>query len=257
MEDNSELMDGASPFELGKGETGVLLIHGFTGSPQSMKPWGEYLVSRGFSVSCPLLPGHGTRWQDMQSNQWRDWTGCAQDALDRLSETVETTFVCGLSMGGAIACYLAAENQDSVAGIATVGAAVLTEDPRTYLLPVLKHLIPSFPGVSNDIADPGVKEVAYDRLPLKAAAELLQLQRATRERLARIGVPTLLFHSREDHVVPVSNMGYIAEHLGSADVRMRWLERSYHVATLDYDKESIFEESADFFDEILEEADSS
>lgn len=250
MTDSSDILEGASPFELGTGDIGVLLVHGFTGSPQSMRLWGEALASEGFSVKCPLLPGHGTRWEDMQKSKWRDWIGTAQDALDELSARCSVTFVAGLSMGGAIACYLAAENQDAVAGISTVGAAVLNEDPRAYLLPVLKHLIPSLPGVSNDIAEPGMAEVAYDRVPLRAAAELLSLQRSTRERLSRIGVPALLFHSRDDHVVPPSNMPYLAENLGSTDVRMRWLERSYHVATLDHDRQTIFEQSASFFKEL-------
>lgn len=250
MTDSPDILEGASPFELGEGDIGVLLVHGFTGSPQSMRLWGEALAEEGFSVKCPLLPGHGTRWEDMQKSKWRDWTGAAQDALDELSARCSMTFIAGLSMGGAIACYLAAENQDAVAGICTVGAAVLNEDPRAYLLPVLKHLVPSLPGVSNDIAEPGMAEVAYDRVPLRAAAELLSLQHSTRDRLSRIGVPALLFHSRDDHVVPASNMPYLAKNLGSNDVRMRWLERSYHVATLDHDREMIFEESASFFKEL-------
>ncbi|RIK11136.1 MAG: esterase [Acidobacteria bacterium] len=254
MTEPASLIEGAAPFELGEGEKGVLLVHGFTGSPQSMRLWGESLAEAGFSVKCPLLPGHGTRWEDMQETKWRDWTGAAQEALDDLSARCAMTFIAGLSMGGAIACYLAAENQDAVAGISTVGAAVLNEDPRAFLLPVLKHLLPSLPGVSNDIAEPGMAEVAYDRTPLRAAAELLSLQRATRERLSRIGVPALLFHSRDDHVVPASNMSYLAKNLGSNDVRLRWLERSYHVATLDYDRHLIFEESAAFFNELASES---
>lgn len=250
MTDSSNALEGASAFELGKGDLGVLLVHGFTGSPQSMRLWGKSLAEEGFSVKCPLLPGHGTRWEDMQQSKWRDWTGTAQEALDELSARCKVTFIAGLSMGGAIACYLAAENQDAVAGISTVGAAVLNEDPRAHLLPVLKHFVPSLPGVSNDIAEPGMTEVAYDRVPLRAAAELLALQRATRERLPRIGVPVLLFHSREDHVVPPSNMAYLAKNLGSSDVRLRWLDRSYHVATLDYDRQAIFDQSAAFFKEF-------
>lgn len=250
MPNSPNVLEGASPFELGQGDVGVLLVHGFTGSPHSMRLWGEALANQGFSIKCPLLPGHGTRWEEMQKSKWRDWTGAAQDALDELSARCRVTFVAGLSMGGAIACYLAAENQDAVAGICTVGAAVLNEDLRAYLLPLLKHLIPSLPGVSNDIAEPSMSEVAYDRVPLRAAAELLSLQRATRDRLSRVGVPALLFHSLDDHVVSVSNMRYLAQNLGSCDVRMRCLERSYHVATLDYDRQVIFDESASFFREL-------
>lgn len=244
-------MRGAEPFELGNGSTGILLIHGFTGTPQSMRPWGVALANRGFKVSCPLLPGHGTKWSDMQNVRWQDWTSSAEAALERLSRRCGTLFIAGLSMGGAIACYLAAENPGVISGLITVNAALHTEDPRIALLPILKHLIPSFPGVSNDIAIPGIREIAYDRTPLKAAAELISLQRIVRQRLSDVTVPALVFYSAQDHVVPRSNVGLLAQELASSEIIIRRLDRSYHVATLDYDKDEIFSSSIQFIEQLV------
>lgn len=241
------VMEGAEAFELGDGPVGILLIHGFTGSPQSLRLWGEALATQGFRVSCPRLPGHGTRWEDMSKVKWTDWIETAQDGLDSLVSKCRTTFIAGLSMGGAITMYLAAENQDAVEGVVTVGASLYTRDIRLIALPILKYLVDSLPGIANDVADPAQTELAYDRLPLKALAEFIALQGEAQKRLERVTAPALLFHSRQDQVVDPGNMAFIAGRLGSDRVTMRWLEKSYHVATLDFDRAQIFEESARFF----------
>ncbi len=98
------VLPGAEPFRHEGGEVGVLLCHGFTGSPQSLRPWADYLAARGLTVSLPLLPGHGTRWQDMQLTGWQDWYAEVDRALRELLDRCEQVFVFGLSMGGALTC---------------------------------------------------------------------------------------------------------------------------------------------------------
>ncbi|MFZ4485222.1 MAG: alpha/beta hydrolase [Candidatus Nanopelagicales bacterium] len=227
-------------------EIGVLLLHGFTGSPKSMTPWGQALSGSGWTIQVPRLPGHGTRWQDMNKTTWEDWYGEAERSFDELAGSCSTVFVMGLSMGGSLTLRLAQTRGSEVAGIVLVNPAVHSERPDRFLLPVLQAFIPSFPGISNDIAKPGQDEGAYDRIPLKAAHSLTKLWSAVKHDIGRVTQPLLLFRSIEDHVVEPSNSAWILANVSSADLTEVLLPDSYHVATLDNDAEKIFEGSAAF-----------
>lgn len=244
----TSIMPGAEPFGFeGKdSEIGVLLVHGFTGSPQGLRPWGEHLAAQGWTVIAPRLPGHGTSIQDLAKTNGDDWYGEAEMALVGLAERCSSVFVCALSMGGTISLDLAARQPERVAGLAIVNASVYSEDPRARLAPLLGKLPFSVKGIGSDIADPSQKELCYDRVPLRAAAALLDYQNRVKGRLSDVKAPLLLFASRQDHVVPPGNTSYIAEHVSSTDVETVWLERSYHVAPLDYDAPVIFDRSAEF-----------
>jgi carboxylesterase len=240
--------DASSP----RGRTGVLLSHGFTGSPASMRGWGEYLAGQGYAVSVPRLPGHGTTWQDMNSTSWEDWTAELTRAFEALSHQVDRVFVFGLSMGGALSLRLAADHPSQVAGLVLVNPAVATDRKDVKLLPVLKHLIPSMPGIANDIKKPGVEEHGYTRTPLRAAASMFAGYKVLRGDLGRITCPVLLYRSSIDHVVDPSSARIILSGVGSTDTREEILENSYHVATLDNDAERIFEGSAAFVERVSE-----
>jgi carboxylesterase len=238
--------DPSSP----RGRTGVLLSHGFTGSPASMKGWGEYLAGQGYAVSVPRLPGHGTTWRDMNTTTWADWSGEVDRAFETLSHQVDSVFVCGLSMGGGLALRLAADRPDQVAGLVLVNPAVGTSRKDVKLLPVLKHLVPSFPGIANDIKKPGIEEHGYSRTPLRAADSMFRGYRVLRSELGRVTCPVLLYRSAEDHVVDPSSARIILSSVASSDTREETLENSYHVATLDNDAERIFEGSAAFIERV-------
>jgi carboxylesterase len=240
------VLPGAEPYSHDGGRVGVLLVHGFTGTPQSMRPWGEHLAAEGFTVRLPRLPGHGTRWQDMNLTRWQDWYGEASRALDELVARCDSVFVMGLSMGGTLTLRLAEERSADIAGIVLVNASVLTLNKQFALLPVLSKAVPSVKGVGNDVKKPGVTELAYTRTPLKAAASLGQLWTLVRRDLGRITCPVLLFRSRVDHIVEPENSAAILAGLGSSQVEERVLEDSYHVATLDNDAPAIFAGSAEF-----------
>jgi carboxylesterase len=233
-----------------RGRVGVLLSHGFTGSPASMKPWGEYLAGQGYAVSVPRLPGHGTTWQEMNTTTWADWSGEITRAFEALSKQVDDVFVCGLSMGGGLALRLAADHPDRVAGLVLVNPAVATDRRDVKLLPVLKHLVPSMRGIANDIKKPGVEEHGYTRTPLRAADSMFQGYKLLRGDLGRITCPVLLFRSAEDHVVDPSSARIILGAVASNDTQERILDNSYHVATLDYDAERIFEGTAAFIERV-------
>ena len=230
----------------GDGPIGVLLLHGFTGSPASMRPWGEALAAHGWTIRVPRLPGHGTRWQDMNITTWEDWYSEAERNLRELQSRCSRIFVCGLSMGGALTLRLAERHGDAIAGIVLVNAAVHTERKDRHLLPIVKHLVGSFPGISNDIAKPGMDEVAYDRTPLKAAHSMMSMWSRVREDIALVRQPLLLFRSAQDNVVEASNAEWILTHVASIDTEEVVLPDSYHVATLDHDAQTIIDQSTAF-----------
>lgn len=230
----------------GDGPIGVLLLHGFTGSPASMRPWGEALAAHGWTIRVPRLPGHGTRWQDMNITTWEDWYSEAERNLRELQSRCSRIFVCGLSMGGALTLRLAERHGDAIAGIVLVNAAVHTERKDRHLLPIVKHLVGSFPGISNDIAKPGMDEVAYDRTPLKAAHSMMNMWSRVREDIALVRQPLLLFRSAQDNVVEASNAEWILTHVASIDTEEVVLPDSYHVATLDHDAQTIIDQSTAF-----------
>jgi carboxylesterase len=237
---STALLPGADPFDMAGGEVGVLLLHGFTGTPQSMRPWGESLAAAGLTVSCPLLPGHGTSWRDMARTTWRDWHSAADDAFTTLRKLCPTVFVMGLSMGGTLTLRLAEEHGRDIAGAVTVNASLATERRDAPLAPLLSKLVASVAGVASDIKAPGVREVAYDRVPLKAFASLRELWSVTRADLHRVTCPLIAYRSVTDHVVEASSGRILLAGVTSVPVSERLLENSFHVATLDNDKETIF-----------------
>lgn len=240
------LLPGAEPYRHHGGPVGVLLCHGFTGSPQSLRPWAEHLAAAGLTVSVPLLPGHGTRWQDMQVTRWEDWYAEVERELLVLLDECEQVFVAGLSMGGGLALRLAAEHGARISGVIVVNPSVRSDNPAAVLLPVLRHLVPSLPGVAGDIALEGAEEVGYDRTPLHAAWSLSRLWREIQASLPRVSQPVLLLHSPQDHVVSPANSALVLSRISSVDVTELLCERSFHVATLDHDAELIFEETLGF-----------
>ncbi|MFT3872185.1 MAG: alpha/beta fold hydrolase [Nocardioides sp.] len=239
----------AQPDLTGGRSIGVLLSHGFTGSPFSMRPWGEHLAELGYAVEVPRLPGHGTTWREMNQTTWNDWYGEISRAYAKLSAENDAVVACGLSMGGALVLRLAADHPDGLAGIVVVNPAVRTLRKDVLALPVLKHLVPAFPAIANDIKKPGMDEHAYPKTPLKAAHSMMSAWRPLVGDLGRITAPMLYFRSTVDHVVDESSEPLIVEGV-SSEVTMRRLDNSFHVATLDNDAETIFAESAEFIAKV-------
>lgn len=236
----------AHPFAANGGPVGVLLSHGFTGSPASMRPWAEFLAAHDYTVRVPRLPGHGTTWQELNRTRWHDWYAEAESAFDELRSRCEQVVVAGLSMGGCLALRLAEQRSRDVDGVILVNPAVASANRQLQAVPVLKWLVGSRPGIGNDIKKCGVEEHCYSRLPLKALHAMMQMWKVTREDLPKVTQPLLMFRSAEDHVVEPLSGRIIAQRVSSRDMCERVLEDSYHVATLDHDAPAIFEESLQF-----------
>ncbi|MDA3626813.1 alpha/beta fold hydrolase [Saccharopolyspora oryzae] len=244
------VLSGAEPFSHdGSDDIGVLLCHGFTSTPQSMRAWGEHLAAEGLTVRCPLLPGHGTRWQDLNRTTWQDWYRAVEDELAELRGRCSSVFVFGQSMGGTLTLRLAQEHPD-IAGIVLVNPSVLTERKAARMLPLLSRVLPSLGGIPGDIAKPGGFELAYQRLPLRAMASLQQLWGVVRPDLGRIRQPVLLYRSEVDHIVEPVNSSVVLDGVRSEDLTEVVLTDSFHVVTLDHDAPRVFSGSVEFLQRI-------
>lgn len=244
------ILPGAEPFTHDGNDVGVLLCHGLTGTPQSLRPWAERLADDGLTVRLPRLPGHGTTWQQLNMTRWQDWLAVADGSLDELTRRCRAVVVGGLSMGGALAATLAATRPADVHGLVLVNPAVAHDDRRLGLLPLLHRVLPSLAGIGSDIAKPGVTELAYDRTPLRALHSFIATQAAVVRDLPRVTAPLLLLRSRTDHVVPAGSSALLLSRVSSKDVTEVVLEHSFHVATLDHDADVIEKASLAFIQRV-------
>jgi carboxylesterase len=246
----TDILPGAEPFFFDGDDRAVLLIHGFTGSTQSLRFVGEELNrSFGFTVSGPRLAGHGTSPDDMEKTGYIDWLASAEDAMLALVKQRKRIYVAGLSMGGALTLNLAARHPEIVKGIVPINAAAGILDGGMAELIMNRAAPPRVPGIGSDIKMQGPVELAYGEVPVDCIRQVYILLAATGDLLHRITCPTLIMQSREDHVVPPANGPHIQRLVRSADVRMLWLENSYHVATLDADKELIAQRIGEFIND--------
>lgn len=245
------LTDDARPFAADGGSVGVVLSHGFTGTPASMRPWAEHLAAAGFTVRLPLLPGHGTTWQDTNRTRWQDWYGAVEQAYDEVAARCDVVFAAGLSMGGTLVTRLAQHKGDLIAGLVLVNPSYGTERVDARFAKYIAWAVRSRPSIGGDVKKPGVVEPAYDRTPVVAFVSLQRLWKATVADLPRVTAPILMFRSREDHVVEPLSGRLLRERATATTVREVVLEESYHVATLDNDAPAIFDGSVEFIRSLI------
>ena len=234
----------SSPFTGSGPRTGVVVSHGFTGSPHGVREWARSLAGAGYAVRMPLLPGHGTSWQELARTRWQDWHDAMDAAYLDLSAECDYVVVAGLSMGGALALRIAATRP--VAGVVIVNPGLVIDDPRAPLAGVLKFVLKSTPAIANDILKTGVDEGADPRTPVAAAHEVNKMFKDTLQLLPRITAPVRVYRSAVDHVVSDSSLAALRRGLTQAPLEVVRLENSYHVATMDNDAPEIFRGTAEF-----------
>ncbi len=229
----------------------MLVLHGFTGNPQSMRPLAEAIAAAGYTVDLPVLPGHGTTLSDMLPTRWEDWWEAADAAYRALGDRCTTVAVAGLSMGGTLACALAEAHPD-VAGLSLVNPLIVAPDEefRRGIQALLDEGTEVFDAIGSDIAKDGATEAAYPGTPLAAALSLFEGADRVRSRLTDIRSPLLLFSSRQDHVVEPVSGDVLADSVAGRLERV-FLERSYHVATLDWDAPEIESRTVGFLHQVL------
>jgi carboxylesterase len=231
-----------------------LLVHGFTGSPSSLRPLGELLAGRGFTVDVPLLPGHGAAWRDMLPTRYDDWRRHVVTRARALRERTERVVMVGLSMGGTLSLDAASSGEVSAAGVVTINAPILDRRGIVVRLgPYLEKILPAIPRkvvglAANDIAKPNAGEQAYGWVPSAAGNSLLRALPRVRGQLAIMPCPVLVMYSRNDHSVSPENSRALLELIRCPRLEELVLERSYHVATLDYDQALIEERVTAFAD---------
>lgn len=241
------ILAGAEPFFLPGGKHGVIVVHGFTGSPSEMRPLGEYLQAQGFTVLGPRLDGHGTQVNELLSTQWPQWYRGVEDAYYLLQGCCQTISVIGLSMGGLLALKLGLEYP--VSQVVALSTPIFIADKRLPLLP-LYRLVRRYMPKTRRRYDAGDKySIGYDQTPLASLSSLLQLIKHVGKRLPQLTVPLLVAQSRSEHTVLPQSAQYIMDHAGSRVKELVWLERSGHIVTLDIEREMLFAKIAAFLKE--------
>ena len=224
-----------------------------------MRPLGAGLAARGVLVRAVRLAGHGTDVADLRRTRWTDWFASVTEGHAALTAETPRVAVAGMSLGALLALHLAATRPAAVAALVLCGTPIELRDPRILWLPLLARvpflrrryaLVPKPNG--PDIADPAMRAASrsYPAVPLGALVELLRLRAIVRRELSRVTQPALLLHGRHDHSVPVESMASLRSALGSRRVEAHVLEQSWHVVTLDRDRDELVRLAGDFLADV-------
>jgi carboxylesterase len=254
-----QVKPGCEPFAAdGSGANariGVVLVHGFSGSPDSTVPWAKYLNERGYTVNALRLPGHGTSWQDANTKDLADLRATVEEAFDDMRSRTDQVFLTAQSFGGTLVLQVAGDHPDEVSGVVLVNPWLRADGVASWqkhLAPLqrfLPYLVKSMPGVASDIADPSKQELAYDKIPVVLVAHVLNAAFSDlRKALPKVTAPIQLHLSTVDHVLAPNNAELLREEV-HCPIEEITLDRSYHVATLDYDAEKVFAASVKFIEE--------
>ncbi|MEH7178471.1 alpha/beta hydrolase [Neobacillus vireti] len=247
MIEQYSVLPGAGSFFFKGNEIGILISHGFVGTPQSVKYLGEYLAAEGFTVYGVRLKGHGTHFEDMENCSYQDWIQSLEDGYSFLQQHCSEIFVIGQSMGGTLTLNLANKYRD-IKGIMLINAAINSIPPmerfKNKRFPRFVH------EGAPDIKAKNVHEITYTKAPVRSINQLFLLISETRDKLPGISCPVLAFRSEEDHVVPPENTNFILSAVQSEIKEVVPLYNSYHVASMDYDKEFIGEQCSLFINKL-------
>lgn len=256
------------------GRSGVLLVHGLTGTPTEMRFVARGLHEAGFTVRAVQLAGHCGSNDDLVATGWRDWHRSVDVAASELGRQVDHLFVAGLSMGALLALKLAIDRPDEVDGVGLYGTtfrydgwAIPAVARLSFMLPLACRLGLGRGRVFMETSPYGIKDERIRRWvvgsmlagdsgaaglagnPWPSLAEFVQLSRHVRRRLASVRAPCLVVHSSDDDVASLSNVEEIERHV-RAPIEKVLLDQSYHMVTLDQQRDVLIRRSADFFDRI-------
>lgn len=212
-----------------------------------MRYLGRGLAAAGYSVLAPRLPGHGTTPEEMFHTRWRDWYGACEKALNLLRKECDRVYALGLSMGGVLALHLAAH--EPLAGVVSMGAPFVLKDPKLLLVPIARRFPISLiyrydREIGRDVKDPEMRAqmICYPKTPVPCVVSLLELLTHVRHDLPEVRVPTMVVHAKEDHLVPFENAMLIYDEVRAPVRRLLVLENSYHVVTIDFDRQTLLNE---------------
>ncbi|MDP3937041.1 MAG: alpha/beta fold hydrolase [Deltaproteobacteria bacterium] len=241
--------DRVRPFLIVRGRVGCLLLHGLTGTPYELRDLGDALAAAGVTVSCPLLPGHGTDPLDLDATRWPDWEAAAEAALKDLAGRTDRQFLCGISMGASLAIRLASRHE--VAGLIALSPAIKLRSRLAPLLPLISR-VKRFKKKTSDIKDPVAlaRHPSYKMQSLAAANSLRELLELLPGDFSALRMPLLVMVAAEDHVIELSGARRLYAEAPATDKRFVVLEDSYHVITVDREAERVRREVVEFVREI-------
>ena len=251
----------------GESELGVLLLHGLTGTAADMAPVAEALVGR-FPLWVSRIAGHETSVAELARTSWQDWYASATMGADALLRVTPRIVVIGLSMGAMLAVRLAVERKDAVVGVGLLSPAIALR--RSWLrwigmplrtlaavdtqVPALQRLLAPLVMTKgrSDIADLETRHrhPGYRQVPLRALLNLLLLQRLAWDAAPALTQPGILIHATNDHTCPIDGARVLFDRLGSDDKRLVVLDRSFHVVTVDCERERVLSELDTFLGQL-------
>jgi carboxylesterase len=246
MTNNYPIMPGAEPFYFKGDSIGCLLIHGFTGTPKEMRWLGERLAGDGHTVLGVRLAGHATAVEDMRTTRWPDWYASVVAGYRQLRAECDQVFALGLSLGGALALHLAANEQ--LDGIVAMATPLHIRDWRIPLLRPFQRFIPYWPLGASDIADEAMREghLQYDRFPTICFVSMTDFFKIVVRELPPIKIPSLLIYSKQDWLVPHSETQFIRDRIAASNKRIVALERGGHIVCEDVERETALAEVRKF-----------
>lgn len=247
------MIKDTNSFFIPRGETGCLLIHGFSGSPLEMRQLGDYLAEREITVLGVRLAGHGTTPEDMSKTGWQDWVSSAEEGFEKMQKICKNLFVGGLSMGGAITLHLAANYPDKIKGVITLAGAAKIMDLRLLFLPLIKPFIKYIPiGGDVDLTNPeAINDIwSYDKVPGSCISSLLDFLKVVRKEIPKIRIPILIMQGEKDRTLSPANAQYIYSNVKSEIKELVYLKNSGHVITVDSEKNKVFEKTFQFIKKI-------
>jgi carboxylesterase len=244
----------ARGFVFDGGRVGCLLLHGFTGTPSEMRPLGDRLAARGYTVCAPLLPGHGTRVDELARTTWEDWFAAALASWDELGKRASARAVAGLSMGSLLALHLARERPSEVRAVAALAPALELASQRSAEISLWVRWLPSLPRRlaivpkrGSKLSGSGRLTPAYDEIPLRALASMIRLQQRVRAELPFIRTPVLILQGGRDDTVSPSAAAAIEAALGSPIKALVRFAQSGHILTEDADAPQVLDVIEQFF----------
>lgn len=249
MQERYPVIAGAESFFLKGNRIGLLLSHGFMGTPQSVEYLGKKFSDLGYTVYAPRLAGHGTDYRDLENATYEDWFAELEKGYKLLKENCSTIFVMGQSMGGTLALWLASKHKD-IKGVVLINPALTLPSYEKWIgVSNPRYLDESAP----DIKAENVHEITYSKVPIQSIHQLQALMGRTPELLPLINHPLLCFKSAVDHVVPPENTDYIFDHVSSEEKEVVKLHNSYHVASMDNDRAQIVLQAHSYIQEKIGE----
>lgn len=240
------------PFFYPGGKTGILIIHGFTGTPSELRPMGQFFKDQGYTVYAPLLPGHGTSPEELEQKTWRDWYQSVLEAYQKMrAEDLDYLFVAGLSMGGCLSLLLSTEKD--VDGVIPMCAPIYIRDRRAFLVDLIRPFMRYKKRATDPKRSPEIEAhlVPYDRTPLKSIGELNRLITEVRRRLSQVTAPALVVQACRDELILEKSAQTIYERIASEKKKLSWYENSTHIITVDKERKRLFEEVHAFIQETI------